>query len=291
MLQDEPFHLLRPNSRLVEAWSKERLKFEPKDWMQDFRDALRLAVRDLDAGRDEGIAGLYQSSQTGLCDVENILIYNVGPSSFKKAAHTKLSFERSFEDAPHLAPHLLHYQRYELAGLGSGSDNWTRGRTWAEWTGVIPRPSSDTKVAALWWAIETAEQQTFVGTPQAGPFGIRILLSSPYATALNLAEIVKPLTDAAIAAFQSHAEGDDVPELAGRISEKVGAPPHEVAMALCSPDAAVISGERIVWPRAGGVQWNPADDRCVSAEISVTESTDHSWEIAGEIFAVDPRMS
>ena len=47
--------------RHVEAWSADRLPFEPKGWKRDFRDELRAALVQLVASAGEILAAEYVS--------------------------------------------------------------------------------------------------------------------------------------------------------------------------------------------------------------------------------------
>jgi hypothetical protein len=52
---------------------------------------------------------------------------------------------------------------------------------------------------------------------------------------------------------------------------------------------AVIGPRQLLWPRAQGVQWNPADDRCLALELRI----DHGDRLAlsGRLFAIAPAPS
>jgi hypothetical protein len=283
---DQPFLIQKLDDRVVEAWAQQRLKFEPKLWMKEYRDELRSALRELTAGENEGLYAVYCSPQRDLCDVENVLIYNVGSSYLRNAAHTELTFERRFTQMPAPSPSLAHYQRYEIVPVSQVAPAWARGRTFAKWHAVLPAMTPLPKVSVVWWALKQGEIETLVDAPQEGLFGIELELGGHPHLRLNVADFVKVVTDASIVALQSHAAGPEVPELAQRISREVGAEPAEVARALCDDSERAIDGNRIVWNRGSGVQWNPADDRCVAGRLHRAESSSIDWTITGELFEV-----
>src|SRR5438552_4510390 len=66
----------------VELWSTARLQFEPKGWQLEMRHDLRDALRALDGDQ---VSALYASPLIdSRCDIENILIYNVGAATFRQ---------------------------------------------------------------------------------------------------------------------------------------------------------------------------------------------------------------
>ena len=65
---DQPFLIQSLDDRVVEAWAQQRLKFDPKLWMKEYRDELRSALRELTAGDNEGLYAAYCSPQRDLCD-------------------------------------------------------------------------------------------------------------------------------------------------------------------------------------------------------------------------------
>jgi hypothetical protein len=81
------YHIKYPeeNCNVVELWSLKRLPFEPKDWLLDMRDSLRTAISQLIVNDSSILSATYTSPIEELCDVENILFYNVGTGRFKKA--------------------------------------------------------------------------------------------------------------------------------------------------------------------------------------------------------------
>lgn len=75
-----------PGGSWVEAWSSTRLPFEPSGVMRDLRDDLASAVARLSAGPTEALHALYASPVEGSFDVENVLLYEVGPAAFRRSA-------------------------------------------------------------------------------------------------------------------------------------------------------------------------------------------------------------
>lgn len=284
-----PYEVRSDGNRLVEGWAQQRLPFEPKGWMKDFRTSLNVAIRGLVAGPGEALHATYTNPQTDRVDIENALIYNVGIGAFRRSAHTGLSFERSFADPiPHW-PHLTHHYRYEIAPLSQPLGGWPRGQLLAEWTSRLASLGPDTKPDTVWWATKHAELSIHADTHQAGWFGLHLEVQGPE-TGRSLADIVKPLADGSIAAFQSHTTGPDVPELADRVARSLGVDSGAVAEALCDETNTALKGHRLLWKRGLRVQWNPADERCVSAVLRRVGVSPGDTIIRGELFKLESHL-
>ena len=89
------FHL-QCDPESVQLWSAFRLPFDPKGQMRQARDDLRQALRQLVARGDQIIDATYTSLDSGFCDVENVLLYNVGA-----AALVLLQVQRSTTELSH----------------------------------------------------------------------------------------------------------------------------------------------------------------------------------------------
>lgn len=280
------YDVRRHGNHLVEGWAQERLPFASNRW-EGFRNDLGAAIRELSARPGEGLHATYTNSQTDRVDIENALIYNVGTGAFRRSTREGLTFERSFSEPVSSQAHLSHYYRYEVVPLSQRVLEWDRGQPLAEWTCHLPSLDPETKPAAVWWATKHGEAAIHADAPHGGWFGIRLEIQMPE-TRRSLAEIVKPLADGSIAAFQSHAKGSDVPALADRVARSLDAPAPDVAEALCDESWAVISGHRILWKRGAGVQWNPADERCVGAILRKVGAMSKRGVVKGELFELVP---
>jgi hypothetical protein len=124
-----------PGGSRVEAWSSARPPFEPTGQMRQLRGELRRAVAQLSAGPADALHAVYTSPVGGHFDVENVLLYNVGPSVFARVASLELVVERSTEPIPDPPPGLsdaLHHYRYEIVPSQA---------PWCHWSAVRPLAS------------------------------------------------------------------------------------------------------------------------------------------------------
>ncbi len=113
-----PF-VVRGSDAGVEGWSSQRLPFEPKGWMLEYRTALREELRRLDSATRPVLVASFTSPDRRPCDVENVLLYNVGLSPFAHLSCEEVVLTRSFN--PPVAPPdgdagtLVYHHRYQLA--------------------------------------------------------------------------------------------------------------------------------------------------------------------------------
>lgn len=140
----------------VEVWSSVRLPFEPKGWLLDLRNDIRSAVKGIHGSDESVLHAQYVSAWEDFCDVENVLLYNVGPATFNHLCSRGLCFERGFAVPPSRedSDAMPHYHRYALAGLDDEPRYWVKGIRLAEWAGVAcPPPRNDGKPHTFWHAV------------------------------------------------------------------------------------------------------------------------------------------
>jgi hypothetical protein len=235
---------------------------------------------------------MYASPDREPCDVENVLIYNIGARALRVVAAHGLRLERSYacpEPPVPLAGTARHYLRYACSEKAAGFEAWTEGRLLAAWSGIpMPPLTEATKPAAVWFALAAAEIDPSSALGDQQPFGLRLQLEVPGTRRIAPAKIVKPLIDGTIAALHRH-DGSALAELSRRVTTQIAVPAEAIATRLMDDRYAVLGPRRLLWPRAHGVQWNPADDRCLALELGI----DHGDRLAlsGRLFAIAPSAS
>lgn len=278
-------------SRKVDLWSVRRLPFEPTGWMKELRGELQDAIRSLPVQTDDVLHATYTSNDDTFVDVENVLFYNVGTGCFAKAGGLGLRFERVFASAPKsptaLSGSALHHHRYEVAPRSGTFDHWERGETLASWTApsipLRPQPSA----AFVWLRMKVGgEVSTFGERTSSEGFGMTVTIHQPPGNTLNLPSVIKPLLDGVIAALHSH-DGSTLEEVSNRLAGKLATSPSTIARALMETQHACLGQRTLVRPFQRFVQWNPADDRLVAADIVVDRSSnERPWSLSGELFLV-----
>ena len=178
-MSDDGLFVIRNSPTLVEAWSVKRLPFEPKDWLVDFRGALRGDLANLDRVSGDHLHVTYSSADMAKCDVENACLYNVGLSAFRGLGAKSVVVERTYDVPPVLPSDLAgppaHHYRYELAD--DGLYRWTCERVVASWADVeLPTSLSP---SAVWWAIRGAGQVEVLQQSDVVPLGVTVRIGSP----------------------------------------------------------------------------------------------------------------
>jgi len=290
---NERSYLVAQSDGLVEAWSVERLQFEPRGWQRELRAELRSAIAALGNGTGF-LAACYASPICDpSCDIENVLFYNVG-SGFALTTQEGLRFERQFRAPPPPPGHplsspALHYHRYEVARAESSFVHWREGTLVARSPDVsLPRLSPETKPAAVWWSMRQAAVDTYGQFDPAGWFALRLELTAPFGTA-SAAALIKIIVDGFVSSLHNH-DGSFTNELAQRISTQIGQPADQIAHLLRDRRDAPLGTKTLVHRRASGVQWAPNDARCVACQLVVTRGA-AATSLRGDLHAVMPADS
>jgi hypothetical protein len=273
----------------VEVFSTERLPYEPRGWLLDLRAELRTALKEMRSQDGALLSAVYASPVAEFCDVENVLIYNVGTGHLGGVASKGIRLERGYfspEPPVELSGEARHYACYSAAPLAQGFACWEAGSSLAEWSRVpMPALSETTKPSAIWYAMRTSALAV-IGMRQdvAAPYGLELVLGAPSSPRTQPAKVVKPLVDGVIAAMHAH-DGRALGEVAGRLRAQLpSATAQEIAELLVDERANVLGQRRLLWLRATGVQWNPADDLCVALELRVEPA--RRRELSGRLFSV-----
>ena len=284
---------VKETGRLVELWSTERLPFEPKGWLKDMRGDLREALMKLECSPDEILHATYVSGVDQACDAENILFYNVGASYFARSSSNGLRFERAFSEPPPpprlLKERVLHYQFYGPAKRQDGFAYWRSRSKLVQWEMSSEALGPSTSATSIWYWMKRGMSGTTAAIEgEPSRFGLSVTLHASSGWVLNPAALIKPLFDGIIAAFHSH-DGSMLEQVSDRLARKLDVDASEVAGHLLSDSVAVLGSRRLVWPWGKSVQWNPADDRCVAAELLLYTGKNRNglWRLSGELFELD----
>jgi hypothetical protein len=258
----------------VEFWSDVRLPFEPRGDMLDARNALRNALRSLDR-KAPGFCAEYVSTDATFCDVENVLLYNVGASAFAGLGAKRISFWRT-DASPPVAPDGLrapHYHRYAVGQ--NDAPPAVEGRVLAEWRDVaFPRLT----VAGVWTALRASDAARGSSAMPNSQLAMNLRVSHPPSNAPF--GIVKQLLDAIISAFHSASVVDDecVRLLVPQRARDVG----WIVDSLTDPSWNLLGARALVGRFRTGVKWNPADERLTLVHMEFATAT--SWSMSGTLF-------
>lgn len=284
-------YVVRQSENVVDAWSVERLQFEPKGWQRDFRADLREAIAMLPPSAMP-LNAQYCSPVRDHCDTENILFYNVGTGGFAAASAHGLRFERGFSVPPCAATldtSPLHYQRYETGReVESTFELWDETGSLAHFSSAaLPRLAAESKPAGIWLALHTGHMDSALDGAWSGPFALRLRLYLP-ASSGSPVSLLKPLLDGVTAAFGAY-EGPQLSAVSERLGAQLGLDAATVSDLLTQQEQAVLGSCQLLVSRAAGVQWQPPDDRCVACELRVERSETRPPSLEGELLAVAER--
>lgn len=280
----------------LEIWSEERLPFEPKGWLRQLRDEIRRGVYMLKDEPGRALSALYTSPVVQVCDVENVLFYNVGPGIFAALASAGLRFERVFSKPPpspiNIRKPMQHYQRYSFAPKATGFSYWKVDHLLARWQGVgYRRTAGRLDVASVWRSMKlgAGSGQVMVESMSEVPLArlaLNVVVHIPRGIHFNLAVAIKPIFDGIVAAFHKH-DGSDEDIIVGRLAGQLSVKEGEVISLLRNGLEPLLGTRRLVWPWGKSVQWNPADDLLVAAQMLIEQnSSTDDWEFSGQLFTV-----
>ncbi len=288
-----PYHIL-PTPGAVEMWSTVRLPFEPRGWLVDMRNDLRRELQELSRASSGRLHAVYSTADDGaFVDTENVLLYNVGGTALRPLMAHGLTFERRFDiPQPPLGAGLgddtaLHYHRYSDVS-DTALDYWKPTKLLGRFLNV-PVGSVD-KPAPVWNAIREHATPPIEIASAPRRFLINLQITDTRQPgAGSVASIVKPALDGIISAFHGH-EGSDGLVEAQRLEAAGIGTTAALQEHLLDQRWAALGERRLVKPfGTQGVQWNPADEFCVHAHVTLVTgdavSDEHParWRLTAEL--------
>jgi hypothetical protein len=277
----------------VEAWSVQRLQFQPKDWQLEFLHDLRTDIHRLQNKPTQILHAIYGALPGGLCDIENILFYNVGMSHFTSLTSTGIRFERSYSypnPPSDLGTHSLHFHRYTIEEINKGFYYWQSHRTLATWENVlIPRLTGKITVGNIWFHIQSATLELLLMPKQSlKQYGLTIIIKVPDSTRVQLANVVKPIIDGLVSSFHAY-QGTEVDQISQCLGDELRQDPEVISHMLLQQNRAILGVRQMVQPYRNHIKWNPADDQCLAAELLVQPHPVKDWQISGKLFEIEYR--
>jgi hypothetical protein len=271
-------YLVRSKPGVVEMWSTARLPFQPRGWQIDMRNDLRQALQELSRTSFGRLHAVYSAADNGaFVDTENVLLYNVGDAALRSLMTSAVTFERSYQVPPQPPEtglgdrQTLHYHRYSQA-TDTSFEFWNPGRPLGAFFDVPV--ASVTKPAPAWKAIRefAAPPIETVTAPTRFLVNVQIKDTRESRPADSVVNIIKPALDGIISAYHSHEGSDGVAE-AQRLEDSGIGTARTLQNQLLDRRWAALGARRLVKPfGATGVQWNPADDFCVAAHVTLSRN-------------------
>lgn len=276
-----PFMALSAENR-VEGWAAAPLPFEPKGWMLQYRQALRATIAELPTAPGRALVGCYATADARRCDVENLLLYNVGLAAFARLqVHDVILMRATMPPPPPevMSKALGHYHRYELV---DAPPQLPSGRTVAH---LAPMPvRMSLRVESLWYDIRSRGRLD-VCHGAGLPLAVEVTVHRPPAVSRPwLLSMVKVLVDGFISALHTH-DGTHLPVVAERLGARLNVPADRVAELLSVNAADLLGLRRLLWPFRDFVQWNPADD--IIRWLRVRTQASSTWQLSATVSTVE----
>ncbi len=287
----EDSYVVLSRGSMVEGWSVNRLPFQPRGRLEEYRKKLCAEVEKIAADPNKLLRGLYVSPITDPpSDLDNILFYNVSNSEsyFMQLPLSGIQYERSFSFPPPPSEEtkkpVYHYQRYDLIPKGTDFELWSTKRILVRWKLKVPTSilKGEVKTGHFWYWMSHATVLS-VNVPEVKPqrLGIKIDIKSPINNKIRT--LSKKLLDGLMSSFYKH-NGISTFEITKRLSRNLHLDEQDIAKCFNDDALGVLGKRRLLWPWGSGVQWNPGDDSCVAGRLSFLNSTNDFVEIAGELF-------
>lgn len=283
----EPPYRVTASAHEVYMEGPRHLPFERLDHDQrEARAILRGALARLSAESGQVLHAWFAGPKPPNSDVENLVLYNVdaGGASLIDACCFGVRFEL---DSQNYESGASCRYRYRLVPSTEPLSSWRLGPRLVRFVGVdLGEFGPRHRLAKTWMAIHNApaevEQQL---TPIDGAFGVFLDLEAPASVSGIKPELVKPLVDGVICAFQAHLDESTVTDMASRIANDIQAAQEKVSKYLLAADRAVLGARlRLVHQRGAGVQWSPSDHLCVAGQVLHTAGD--RWRLSGAIHAL-----
>jgi len=249
----------------VAAWSTARIPFEPKGWLLEFRNQLRSAVAGLPSVDGRILYAAYRSPIGGYVDVENLLIYNVGPAYLASATKDGLVFKRSYQasrDCPtELSSPALHQYEYVLIDDKSLSLEGQDGSLLASLSFELSAAALHS-CAGVWYAAKMGSSTLAQRVHLGKRWGMFVTISGPSSSTIVCSRIVKPLIDGITSALHCH-DGSNVDYLGRQLGKSLGLSDDAPIPSLLEDSSHALFGRtNLLYPYRNNVKWNPQDDYC-----------------------------
>jgi hypothetical protein len=276
------------------AWSNFYIPFDnPSADARALRSELQDRLRKLRPQTGELLFASFAGPKHPRCDIENLLLYNIG-SSISSAAANGVCFELApghHSQSPSGRTWTTSYH-YSLARGGNEFTHWRVVRNLATFESVDLHSFAGSKrLAQTWLALHRAPVAT--DTTWLAPdrlFAVRLQLQGPGRVVAS-AELVKSVIDGVVCAFQCHQDQASLSAVAEMLARALSASAQEIAAALSNDRRAVLGNvDRLVYPYRGDVKWDPSDHRCVAGEVRTSTSTTRLWTLSGSVDEVEARL-
>lgn len=282
-MKPAPF-VVRASEGRVDGWATVPLPFEPKGPMLEYREALREALGRLAPGIGRWLVAEFASADARRCDVENLLVYNLGVSAFAHLHVDDVVLARSWD--PPAPPRgvpvtMVHHHGYQL--IDGQPPGPPRGERMI--AHLAPAPLRlPVRIERVWYDI-TSNRRMVASGVASDKERVEVSLTihrPPGASRPALLGMVKVVVDGFVCALHRH-DGTELDLVAQRLGDRLGASAERVGELLVANPVSALGVRRLLWPFGDFVQWNPADDGIVRLHVGTQPSP--AWQLSGSVSA------
>jgi len=265
-----PNYYIETSVSSVTAWSTAGIPFEPRDWLLVFRDQLKSAIAALSPVGGKILYAAYRSPiSESHVDVENLLIYNIGPGQLSNATKNGLIFKRFYQISRNcpieLSSPALHQYEYLLVDDKSLSIEGQHKRLLASLS-FRSTASALHSCASVWYTAKMGNTALTQKSHIAKPWGISIAIDGPSST-IACSRIVKPLIDGITSALHCH-DGSNIDYISKQLGKNLGLDDDTLVKSLLEDSNHALFGRtNLLLPYRNSLQWNPKDDYCTYCSI------------------------
>ena len=260
-----PNYYVETRASSITAWSTAQIPFEPRDWLLVFRDQLKSAIAGLPSGGGKILYAAYGSAVIKYGDVENVLIYNIGPAQLSDVTKNGLVFRRFYEISRacpvELSSPPTHQYEYSLVDGERLSIEAQRTRPLASLSFDLTA-SALHSAATVWYAAKKGSITLAQQHHTEGPWGMFITINSSSDSPIACSKIVKPLIDGITSALHCH-DGSNMDYLAKQLAKNLGLDDDRSVRSFLQDGGYALFGQTTLLRRyRNNLQWYPKDDSC-----------------------------
>lgn len=251
------------NTKAIIANSDCRISFEPKGIEKEFRNSLRRELTKLELSKDEILLAIFKNVKQDFFDVENILFYNIGTSSFKETSSNGIIFEYP-DKILQSSEGLNNEYIYRIINEEEYHSSFVDEKV-CDFEFVMDNIDANMKPHNYWYAFHRGMVKCYTNiNNKTDYFGIDMQIHTPKSF-YNLTSLIKPMLDGIISALHYELRFD----MTGieRLSEKLNLRVNETIELLERRSYSILEGRRLLAKYRNGIKWNPEDERCRKVRI------------------------
>lgn len=243
-------YLLKTTPSRIDFYATSRLPLDPRGDMQEGREELRHALKQLKPKTGHGLDASLTTLSNGGFDVENILFYNVGAANFRTVSWEGLAF-RLHTARPNCPSPFAHHHHYELLPLEPPSFK-------PQLVFHLDHLNTNTKPHEVWWRARNGVRDNL--PTSIGRFRLSITIEG-LASTRGLSVIAKSLIDGIISAFH-HDPNQLDPIVISRLAAALSVTAEQAGNALSDTTGTPLRPRTTLRAYRDFLKWYPEDDLC-----------------------------